>query len=182
MRHCDAQREGKSIWFPNSGKVLGERFVLLFYVMLHCPSFNPLPLCLTFPALLPFILLPGNVNCCFFKGSLATWMDCMYISFKCGSTSMISWQRVCMCVVGRRKGGVFVGKGGESMLETRHGFNPRLPNRFTICFQTQTLKEPYYSDFRNWKKLTMKNIQIIFHHFTASPPCGSSEMLLQLPL
>lgn len=104
MRHCDAQREGKSIWFPNSGKVLGERFVLLFYVMLHCPSFNPLPLCLTFPALLPFILLPGNANCCFFKGSLATWMDCMYISFKCGSTSMISWQRVCVCVVGRRKG------------------------------------------------------------------------------
>lgn len=81
-----------------------------------------------------------------------------------------------MCVVGRRKGDVFVGKGGESMLETRHGFNPRLPNSFTICFKTQTLKAPYYSDIRNWKKLMMKNIKIIFYHFRASPLCGSIEM------
>lgn len=84
-----------------------------------------------------------------------------------------------MCVVGRRKGSVSVGKGGESELETRHGFNPHLPNSFTIFFQTQTLKAPFYSDFRNWKKLTMKNIQmraVIFHHFRASPLCDSIEM------
>lgn len=158
--HCDTQREGKSIWFPNSGKVLRERFVLLFYAMLHCPSFIPPPLCLTFLALLPFILLPGNANCCLFTGWLATRMDCVYISFKCGSTSMVSWLRVCMCVcvVGRRKGGCFFGKGktAESEPDSRHGFNPHLANSFSICFQTETVKAPYYSDFRNWKKLRMK--------------------------
>lgn len=112
IRHCDTQREGKSIWFPNSGKVLRERFVLLFYAVLHCPSFIPPPLCLTFLALLPFILLPGNANCCLFTGWLATRMDCVYISFKCGSTSMVSWLRVCMCACvcvwwAEGKGGVF---------------------------------------------------------------------------
>lgn len=120
----------------------------------YAPSFSPPPLCLTFLALLPFILLPGNANCCLFTGWLATWMDCVYTSFKCGSTSIVSWLRMCICVCGGQKGrGVFFGKGKmpENQPDSRHGFNPHLANSFTICFQAETFKAPYYSDFSNWK-------------------------------
>ena len=109
--------EGMRHRVPNSGKVLGERFVLLSSATPHCPSSSLLPRLLLSPPT-PSLCVwlawlggdlfcsPANAICCYSQ-RLPGYEDgqCVYTSLECGIASTLPWAECVYVCGGRLRGG-----------------------------------------------------------------------------
>lgn len=119
-RMISRQMEGMRHRVPNSGKILRERFVLLSFAMLHCPSFSLLPHLLSSHLLSVWLPCLGcdpfssllMLSVAILRGSLADKMDSVYTPV---SSAALPWLRVCG---GQKGGGTLVrGKKGWRDIE-----------------------------------------------------------------